>query len=312
MAHKTLVGGTAYNISGGKSMVSGTAYNIKGGKTLVGGTGYNVSFGPNVSAVLNDNDWSTISTVSLSGQAANYWSVGDTKEIIINGTVGNTTFDNLHIFAFIIGFDHNSNVEGHNTIHFQIGKSAQNDGINLCFADSKNNSSTSSAGYFNMNYSRSNSGGWESSKMRTVLLGSSYTPSSPLSGSLMAALPNDLLGVMRCVTKYSDNTGGGSNTSSCVTATADYLWLLSEFEVFGAITNSNNAERNYQQQYTYYADGNQEKICYIYNDTSSKALWWLRSVLANGTSHFCCVLAGYAAGTRYSHWSFGVYPSFCV
>lgn len=45
MAHKTLVGGTAYNISGGKSMVSGTAYNIKGGKTLVGGTGYNIGFG---------------------------------------------------------------------------------------------------------------------------------------------------------------------------------------------------------------------------------------------------------------------------
>ena len=45
MAHKTLVGGTAYNISRGKSMVSGTAYNIKGGRTLVGGTGYNISFG---------------------------------------------------------------------------------------------------------------------------------------------------------------------------------------------------------------------------------------------------------------------------
>lgn len=45
MAHKTLVNGTAYNITGGKSMVSGTTYSIKGGKTLVGGTGYNISFG---------------------------------------------------------------------------------------------------------------------------------------------------------------------------------------------------------------------------------------------------------------------------
>ena len=44
MAHKTLVGGTAYNITGGKSMVSGTTYNISGGRTLVGGTGYNISF----------------------------------------------------------------------------------------------------------------------------------------------------------------------------------------------------------------------------------------------------------------------------
>ena len=45
MSHKTLVGGTAYNITGGKSMVSGTAYNITGGRTLVGGTGYNIGFG---------------------------------------------------------------------------------------------------------------------------------------------------------------------------------------------------------------------------------------------------------------------------
>ena len=45
MAHKILIGGTAYTVSGGKSMVSGTSYSIKSGKTLVGGTGYSVSFG---------------------------------------------------------------------------------------------------------------------------------------------------------------------------------------------------------------------------------------------------------------------------
>ena len=45
MAHKVMVGGTAYNVSGGKSLVSGTSYNIKGGKTLVGGTGYSINFG---------------------------------------------------------------------------------------------------------------------------------------------------------------------------------------------------------------------------------------------------------------------------
>lgn len=44
MAHKTLVGGTAYEISGGKTLVGGTAYSIKNGKTLVGGTAYDISF----------------------------------------------------------------------------------------------------------------------------------------------------------------------------------------------------------------------------------------------------------------------------
>jgi hypothetical protein len=44
LSHKTLVGGTAYNITGGKSMVSGTSYDIVGGRTLTGGTGYDISF----------------------------------------------------------------------------------------------------------------------------------------------------------------------------------------------------------------------------------------------------------------------------
>ena len=44
MAHKTLIGGTAYEITGGKTLIGGTGYSIKGGKTLIGGTGYDISF----------------------------------------------------------------------------------------------------------------------------------------------------------------------------------------------------------------------------------------------------------------------------
>jgi hypothetical protein len=46
MAHKTLVGGTAYDTKGGKCLVGGTGYSIKKGRTLVGGTGHDVSFAP--------------------------------------------------------------------------------------------------------------------------------------------------------------------------------------------------------------------------------------------------------------------------
>ena len=44
MAHKTLIGGTAYEIGGGKTLIGGTAYEIGGGKTLIGGTAYEVGF----------------------------------------------------------------------------------------------------------------------------------------------------------------------------------------------------------------------------------------------------------------------------
>lgn len=84
-----------------------------------------------------------------------------------------------------------------------------------------------------MNLSNTNSGGWNGSYGRNTLLGNSGTPTSPPANSFMAALPADLRAVMKPVTKYTDNSGVGSNTSGAVTATTDYLFFLAEFEVQG-------------------------------------------------------------------------------
>ena len=51
MGHKTLVGGTAYEIQKGKTLVDGTGREISGGRTLVNGTGYGVSFGTPLSEI---------------------------------------------------------------------------------------------------------------------------------------------------------------------------------------------------------------------------------------------------------------------
>lgn len=45
MAHKTLIGGTGYDIKGGRTLIGGTGYDIKSGRTLIGGTGYSIKFG---------------------------------------------------------------------------------------------------------------------------------------------------------------------------------------------------------------------------------------------------------------------------
>lgn len=45
MAHKALIGGTAYGIIGGRTLIGGTGYGISKGRTLVGGTGYDIAFG---------------------------------------------------------------------------------------------------------------------------------------------------------------------------------------------------------------------------------------------------------------------------
>lgn len=45
MAHKTLISGTAYSVTGGRELIAGTGYAKKQGKTLVNGTGYKIGFG---------------------------------------------------------------------------------------------------------------------------------------------------------------------------------------------------------------------------------------------------------------------------
>lgn len=261
-----------------------------------------------VDPVLNNNSWETISKVSQMGLAEKYWAVGDTKTITINGAVGNTTFSNLSVDAFILGFNHNSSREGANRIHFKIGKIS---GVHIALCDSNYGSSGSSASYFQMNASNTNSGGWNGSSMRKTLLGNSGTPTSPPSGSLLAALPADLRAVMKAVTKYSDNTGGGSNTASYVTSTTDYLFLLSEFEYHGTRTYANSAEQNYQAQYDYYKAGN-SKIHYKHNATGTAAYAWCRSVRSDYSNYFCRVTTdGSDDGTNARN-SCGVAPGFCV
>ena len=257
---------------------------------------------------LNDNTWATIKEVSDTGQGENYWSVGDTKRITINGMVGNTTFSNLAIDAFIIGFNHNSSREGTNRIHFQIGKIG---GKDVCLCDSKYGSPHSSSGYFNMNPNNSNSGGWSNSYMRKTLLGNSGTPSSPPANSLLAALPSDLRAVMKPVTKYSDNTGGGSDNASYVTSTTDYLFNLAEFEYHGARTYANSAEKNYQLQYAYYKAGN-SKVKYKHGETGTAAIHWCRSVYSSYTNFFCRVGTNGSAYNSDANISWGEAPGFTV
>ena len=66
-----------------------------------------------VSSTLNDNDWATIKDIADRSEGANYWAVGDTKQIAINGKVSDgLTLSNYSTYVYIIGFDHNSDKEG--------------------------------------------------------------------------------------------------------------------------------------------------------------------------------------------------------
>lgn len=262
-----------------------------------------------VSSTLNNNEWSVIKSVSDAGQGANYWSIGDRKAVTLNGTVGKLSLSNVTTYAFIIGFNHNASVEGTNRIHFQLAKTAITGGTDVCLCDSSYNSNVSTTGYFSMNSSRTNSGGWASSQMRTNICGTSL---SSYSGTIIAVIPAALRAVIKSVTKYTDNTAnGGGSTASYVTATTDYFFLLSEFEVFGSISYGNTNEKNKQAQYAYYSAGN-SKIKYKHNGTSTAAFWWLRSPYASGSNGFVFVYTGGTVSGINANVSLGFAPGFCV
>lgn len=301
---KVGINGAVRDISDLKVGVSGAVRAVSEG--YIGVAGATKKVWPNKKA-LNDCTWDEISEISSSGQAANYFAVGDCKEIVLNGTVGALTFNNYHTYAFIIGFDHNAEREGDHRIHFQLAKTALSGGKDICFTDSSYNSPGNSAA-FRMNTSNTNSGGWEDSYMRNNILGTSKTS---YSGRFIGVLPSALRNVLKSVTKYTDNTGGGSTSSGAVTATTDYIFLLSEYEVFGTITNGNTYEANYQQQYAYYSAGN-STVKYRHTSTSSNAYWWLRSANHKYFIFFADVKTNGDVGNGNANFSLGVAPCFCV
>lgn len=287
------------------------------------------------SSVLNDNSWAEIGEATDEEIASSLWPVGATKSVQVSGTVG-TLFIDTTLYAYILGFNHNSTYEGNHKTHFGCFKTAQTGGTDVGLVDSANGLYyTDGTKYFNMNHSGNNNyGGWSSCDVRYDVLGSTDIPpmnygsahvsgdvgydassnctANPVQGTLMAALESELRAVMKPITKYTDNVGGATgHVLANVTATVDYLPLLSEFEVFGARGYANSYEQNYQAQYAYYANGN-SKVKYCHSAVTTAAVWRLRSPLYTSTNYFCAVSSsgGYASGSAY--YSRALAPAFAV
>ena len=306
-----------------------------------------------IDPVLNNNSWSAISAVSAIGTASSAWSIGDKKAIVLNGAIGDRlTLTNETLYVFIIGFDHNAEIEGYG-ISFSCFRTSDNKDVALIdgryskYVHGEKNFSmchhaTSSSGNIMTTY-----GGWKGCDLRYDILGSTNRapsgygskPSSsrtgydatstcatnPVSNTLMAALPSDLRAVMKPITKYTDNSGHTQTAAGAVKASIDYLPLLAVCEVIGedaAATRNgyNKTEIDYQQQYSYFISGN-TFARYKYNDSTTYAYHWLRSPMAPKTStgsidtdKFACVSA--AASGSMSHngtiHSYGISPVFLI
>ena len=307
----TLTGysGTTYTVTNyGDENYSGTIGDSESAKVKVNGFGvYTISYtymGKEKTKTVNVNaiglytvdcyivsfatdPYSKISTVSKNGTASSLYAIGDTKAVVLNGTVGCTNFLNKTVYIFIAAFDHNSSVEMNGAHHIicSFAKSAETGGKDIAYVDSQYGNYTSDA-CFHMNSSSTNSGGWASSYMRQTIC-----------SQFKNAMPSDLQNVLRSRTIYTDNTGGGTNNASNVTATTDYVYLPSEFEVQGSRKYANSYEQNHQQQLVYYKNG-ASKIRYKSSDVSAAAWWWVRSPADSYRNFFCSV---HTDGSPFDH-----------
>lgn len=251
-----------------------------------------------ISNELNDNSWAAIKQVSDANTGANFWSVGDCKEITMNGKVSDgLTLSNYSAWVYIIGFNHNAEREG-NGIAFQGFKATKN-GTSVCLTDSGYGGTRGNGIWFNINNTTSNVGGWKACLMRKNVM--------PL---IKSSFPADLQAVIKTSTIYTDNTGNGAGNVT-PSATQDDVFLLAEFEVFGSRISASTQEPNYLKQYSYYSAGN-SKVKYKHNAASTASNWWERSPNSGGSYHFCAVGSNGSAYANTTDYLYGVAPCFKV
>ena len=221
----------------------------------------------------NSNITNATSTVYVDfGSIHRKISVGDQVTLPLDGT--NYAFD-------VIGFNHDALTT---PTAYGVATATGKAGITFQMHDLF-------ATNFAMNDSRTNAGGWKSSKMRTSTM-----------VTMKGYLPSAWQTAIKPVNKAS-GTGGGS--SSGTETVSDNCFLLAEVEIFGNTTNSVAGEG---VQYAYYKAGNSK----IKNQNGSAYLWWERSPASGGSDVFCFVYTSGSASNYYANVPVGVAFCFCV
>lgn len=248
-----------------------------------------------VATSFGGTSWAVIQAVTKAGRATSYWAVGNYKTFTLknNSIAGGSTAYAWH--ATIMGFDHNATYEGTNTIHLRFTPINQWSAYNV--GTTTSTSTAPGNGTIYMNTTNTNQGGWNDSYMRNTLCTTFYSTN----------IPNDLKAALGPCTKYTDNSGLAKNTADAVTATTDYIFLPSEFEIWGARTYANQYEKNKQARYAFFANGNSVALNAatsgtdiaksVPNSSTSAtsisqnyyqfAIIWCRSPLYNGSTQFC-------------------------
>lgn len=164
-----------------------------------------------LSASLESLSWAQINEISQQGNAPNIWSVGDTKDVTVNGET--LTFE-------IVGFNHDDLTSG--------GKAKITFGMKNLMAEKRATNSRPST----------NSGSYAGSEMNTYVGTTFYN-----------GMTADVRNVIKSVKKVTGNSTGSSSWSG--TRIDNFkTWLFSESEVFGTKTYSVGNEGSKYAKFT--------------------------------------------------------------
>lgn len=250
--------------------------------------------------ILANNSWNDIKKAAKLGIAQDIWKIGDQISILLNGTVGSVNLDNFKFDCYIIGFNHNINSEGNNTIHFQFGRKPDIHNKDSILFDSFYESPNSNTNAFRMNSTETNIGGWEGSQIMRKLICPQF----------FEALPQDLKINIKPCKKYTNNSSSPSSNPIC-SFTEDNIWLISEYELFGDTYYSTDNEKNFQCQYEYYKN-NKNFIKYPWNDGANPIYYWTRSPGIRDNTVFCLGSKFGSAALGAGHNSLGFAPCFMI
>ena len=259
---------------------------------------YNIDVISTINNRLNNNSWETIKIISDRGEGSLYWSIGDSKNITLNGTVGRTSTISLYnsynndsnLYVYIVDFDHNAFLEG-SGILFQGFKYQDNNFVSLC--DTTSITQIDSTGY-NYTYTSCNFPSLESNvfDINDVNDGITYNVLNnighesnisslldTINSSLSSIIKVSNISAIRCSINWYE-TGG--NWTAYVTDKTFYMssrkfYLPSEYEILGTTVND-----------TDYANiGNtgstkQTQIEFYKNNTKVKGWYCNRGLLNSG------------------------------
>ncbi len=225
--------------------------------------------------------WADISKISADGTFKNYFKVGDTKRIYLNGRFysDGPTYSNIPLDLLVVGVDHNQEMESpeEHRVHWLAGTL---NGSNVCLTPDPMNYGTEPDRVGGAIQQNTTVVGWKTSSMFKYVL-------TNTNNSFISLLPEDLSAVMKPVRKSSY-----TEDKKTMEFVESYVSLLSMGELVGDVTPTWN-ENMTQQTYEFFKNKTAVDLAWrakylasIDILTSSAKTYWLRTSYSNSLSWY--------------------------